>query len=242
MIRGELRIWQSMSANPFANIINQRASFDRGQRAENVDGLAGARIDTFAPPLFQSTEKAQLKVNAPPIQTLDFNAAPSLPGENAIGILKPRAQDAVSTPTESVSIGNSQPKRTPALNFAEFPAAKDAAAKFEGSGFDLTMKPLPDGSMLTTKTFTAKDFSMCKMYGKDDGTSGIVITDTYGRPKFQEDIDPKGGHTLTKFTYEDVAGRNSPFAKTKDLTYPDGRNETLVRTPQGTYKPVSQLA
>ena len=78
----------------------------------------------------------------------------------------------------------------------------------------------------TQVTYTAKDFSTCKMASKSDGTYGITVADRYGRPQQAEDLDGQGGSTLTAFAYHDVNGKPSPWAASKSFKYADGTSET----------------
>jgi hypothetical protein len=118
-----------------------------------------------------------------------------------------------------------QPTIKSSLSFNDF-AKNPAYDKFKLPDTRMDQSFNADGT--TQVTYTAKDFSTCKMASKSDGTYGITVADRYGRPQQAEDIDGQGRSTLTAFAYNDVNGKPSPWAASKSFNYADGTNETHV--------------
>jgi hypothetical protein len=241
-----------MSATPFDSVF--KARFDAGQHQSNVvGGLDRTLLETYGsrslsnqeisgqPPLFQGREQSvAMKVSAPPMTVLDFSTG--IPGQaessmrmNKAGImmrqqgeasgLKPqevatlKVADAPATgTTESFDL----PKRNPTLHPGEFPSTSEYLPKFAVA--TVGVKVLKDGMQVTQ---TATDFSTYTMYKKDDGTSGAIIADPYARKVHQEEHDPSGKSTVSKFTYDDVGGKKAMFASRKDVTLPDGTTQSM---------------
>jgi hypothetical protein len=148
--------------------------------------------------------------------------------------LKTRESVALKTP-ESVALrsqektaatvaDNTLPRRTPALNFAEFSSLGGDAEKFQKATYDLSIKPTSDGSSQIQHKYTAADFSTCTLSSKD-GTISAVVADKYARKTLQEDIGPDGKSTVSRFSYDDSGGKKAMFASRKDVTMPDGTTQ-----------------
>jgi hypothetical protein len=232
---------------------NVRGGLDRvrldsyGSRSLSDQDISGQ------PPLFQGREQSvAMKVSAPPMTVLDFSTG--IPGQaessmrmNKAGIMVPqqgetiafkppqqgdassgfkprdlatlRVADAPATgTTESFLL----PKRNPTLHPAEFPSTSEYLPKFAVA--NVGVKVLKDGMQVTQ---TAADFSTYTMYKKDDGTSGAIVADPYARKILQEEHDPSGKSTVSKFTYDDVGGKKAMFASRKDVTLPDGTTQSM---------------
>jgi hypothetical protein len=142
--------------------------------------------------------------------------------------LKPAEKKAGTVADNATIADNTLPRRTPALNFAEFSSLDGDAAKFQQATYDLSIKPTSDGSSQIQHKYTAADFSTCTLSSRN-GTISAVVADKYARKTLQEDIGPDGKSTVSRFSYDDAAGggKKAMFASRKDVTGPDGTTQAF---------------
>jgi hypothetical protein len=138
--------------------------------------------------------------------------------------LKPEERTAATGADNKTFADNTLPRKTPALNFAEFSSLGGDAEKFQKATYDLSIKPTADGSSQIQHKYTAADFSTCTLSSKD-GTISAIIADKYARKTHHEEIGPDGKSTVSKFSYDDDGGKKAMFASRKNVSMPDGTKQ-----------------
>jgi len=200
------------NGSPFANIYRQRqfafAEIPAGNGAQGEDWTSGERTAAFSQPGKQNLgNRSESGISLP---SLIVSADGS--GEN----FSPRGKRDMAGEQVKPTIKSS-------LSFNDF-GKNPAYDKFKQP--DTKMDQSFNANGTTEITYTAKDFSTCKMASKSDGTYGITLADRYGRPERSEDIDGQGRSTLTAYAYQDTNGRPSPWAASKSFKYADGTTQT----------------
>lgn len=217
----------STNASPFDSIMRQRqTAFGEGS---NAPDWGEARNSTFGQPasVGQLYRRSDAGMDLQPVELTDIHKTGNEDFTPAVLTAKDATTVSDATPpTIKSSLGFNDFSRNPAYD-----KFKMADTQF-GQSFN------PDGT--TQLTYTAKDFSTCKMSSRNDGTYGITVSDRYGRPQSSEDVDAQGRSTLTSYAYQDANGKPSPWAASKTMNYADGTAETInydkfgrkVATPQ----------
>ena len=211
------------NGSPFDNIYRQRQfafaemAPQNGSQAE--DWLAAQRTAAYQPDLKQA---GSLRSNGQNLVNYRGDTAISLPSvvvsSNGTGEdFSPRGGK------RDVVADQSSPSIKSSLSFNDF-GRSPAYDKFKLSDSKIDQSFNADGT--TQISYTAKDFSTCKMSSKSDGTYGITLADRYGRPERSENIDAHGRSTLTAYAYQDSNGKPSPWAASKSFKYADGTAET----------------
>jgi len=215
----------STNASPFDNILRQRqTAFGEGS---NAPDWGDTRNSTFGQPasIGQLYRRSDVGMNLPAVLVTDVNST----GNDFTPVATAKDATSVSDTTPPVIKSS--------LSFNDF-SPNPAYDKFKMADTQFGQTFNPDGT--TQLTYTAKDFSTCKMTSRNDGTYGITVSDRYGRPQSSEDIDAHGRSTLTSYAYQDANGKPSPWAASKTMKYADGTAETInydkfgrkVATPQ----------
>jgi hypothetical protein len=195
------------NGSPFDNIYRQRQFAFADSPPQSEDWLAAQRTAAFSQPAQQANYRSESGMSLPKVVvSTDGGSEDVTPHAGKRDVAEPVKATIKSS-----------------LSFNDF-ARNPAYDKFKLADSRMDQTYNADGTKQIT--YTAKDFSTCKMASKSDGTYGITLADRYGRPQSSEDIDTQGRSTLTAYAYQDANGKPSPWAASKSFQYADGTSKT----------------
>lgn len=174
------------------------------------------------PPLYQPEKKGSLVGSStPPLSRLDSLPAAGAEPATLAAALGTAGSAELPTPGDTPP---TRPVQSATLSFNDFAPSADQA-KFQSPNCKFDQSFGPDGTKVIT--YTAGDFTSCKLHSSPDGSAGLTIADTNGRPTYAETVSATGQRTVSTMTYHDEGGRPSPWLKSKQTTLPGGSVQTV---------------